>query len=202
MTDRFVLVSEYWNSPESFSSILDLGKAKKLSLYLNISTSVTALNFGCIIDLIKQTDRIQSLAIHRRSFLERDPLSVEEMYSIIIRYVNCSKSRHLEVPVCNLNHTQMFLDCSRGLFSIRFCSMSASLTLEQIIAPMKTSIVGCSILIDDPVESIWTGERVALSSLQPIESLVEWTRHIIVVSCMKTLRRRSVRWLWSTWTRS
>ena len=98
------------------------------------------------------------------------------MYSIIIRHVNWSKLRHLEVPVYNLNHVQMFLDCSRGLFSIRFCSMNALLTLEQIIAPVKALMPDSSILKEYCAVPIWIGERVkssVCSSPQATVSLVE-----------------------------
>lgn len=175
MTDLSIL-SLNWYLPSSFPLLIDLAKVTKISLYLDMSTSLTPMNSDCIIDLLKQTGNIHSLAIHRSSLLTRDPLSIEEIYSIIICYVHQSKLRHLAVPVRNLNQVQMLLDRFRCFFSIRFCYVNESLTPEQISAFVKTLMLGCSILEDYPVVSIWLGEQVTssvCSSLQSIGSLVD-----------------------------
>ena len=61
--------------------MVDLGKVTKLSLYLDASIALTSLNSCCIIDLLKQTPNIQSLAVRARSIIERHSSSVEEICS-------------------------------------------------------------------------------------------------------------------------
>ena len=159
MTDLTLLFNDSY-SPESFPSVVDLGKVTKLSLFLDVATSLTLWNSGCIIDLLKQTDNIQSLVVHGGSFLERDPFSAEEIYSVIIRHVERSKLRHLKVPICNLNHFQRLFDRFRDLFSIGFFPVIGSITSEEIIAHIKAVIPGCSVLEDYPVVSIWIGQQL------------------------------------------
>ena len=173
-------------SPESFPSVLDLGQVTTLSLHLEVLTSFASSNLRCIIDLLKRTNNIQSLAVHTESFIQRDPSSVKEIYSIIIRHVDWSKLRHLEIPICNLNHVQMMLSNRfRNLYSVRFCFNTDLLTSEEITAFVKTSISDCSIWADFTSVFIWIGERMEKtkgskrstsyfrSFLQSLKSLVQ-----------------------------
>ena len=148
----------------------------KLSLHLAISTSLTPLNSGCLVDLLEEIANIHSLVVYGESMIERDPLSVEEICSTIIRHVDGPKLRHLEIPVCSLNQLQMLFDRFRDLFSIRFFSRIGSLSSEQIIVFVKALMPACSILKDDSVVSIWINERATSSvcpSPQAIEPFVE-----------------------------
>ena len=81
--------------------------------------------------------------------------------SIIIRYVDRSKLRHLEVPICDLNHVQMLFNRFRNLHSIQFRFNPESLSAEQLIDFMKVLMPACSTGYDCPAVAIWIGERLA-----------------------------------------
>ena len=163
MIDLFITFNES-SSPKSFPPLIDLAQVTKLSLYLDTSTALTPLNSCCVIDLLKQTPNVQSLAVRARSVIERHSSSVEEIRSAIIRHAYESKLRHLEIPVSNLNQVQMLLDQFRHLFSIGLCSTNESLTSEKIIVFVKTLLPYCSILKEDFRVSIWIGERLERSN--------------------------------------
>lgn len=175
MTDLTILFNDSYSS-ESFPSAVDLVKVTKLSLYSDIATSLTLWNSSCITNLLKQTDNIQSLAVHGGSFLERDPLSAEEICSTLIRHADRSKLRHLKAPIFNLNHLRRLFNRFRDLFSIGFFPVIGSITSEEIIAHVKALIPGGSALKDYPIVSIWIGEQLERtndSSLRSIDLRVE-----------------------------
>ena len=158
VTDLSILFEASY-PPKSFPSVLDLTKVMKLSLQLGLSTSPTPSELGCIISLLKRTPNIQSLSIDGVSFIQRDPSSIEKVYSIINRHVDWSKLRHVEVPICNLHHVQMLSNRFRNLCSIRFHFNVESLSAEQLINVVKVLMPACSIGYDYSVVYIWTGER-------------------------------------------
>jgi hypothetical protein len=131
----------------------------KLSLQLEVRNSLTPSELVSIIQLLEQTSNIQSLSVSGQSFIATDPSSIEKVHSIIIRHVNWSKLRHLEVPIWNLNHIQTLSNRFRNLKSIRFLFDSGSSTSEEVIAFVKPSMPDCSIECDYPVASIWIGKR-------------------------------------------
>lgn len=175
VTDLFIsFINSY--SPESSPWVVDLAKVTKLSLYLAISSSLTPLSSGCLVGLLEQTGNIHSLVVYGESMIERDTLCVEEICSTIIRHVDRSKLRHLEIPVSSLNQVQMLFDRFRDLFSIRFFPRIGSISSEQIIVFVKALMPACSIVKEDSVVSIWIEERATSSvcpSSQAIEPFVE-----------------------------
>ena len=132
----------------------------KLLLQSAVWTSPTPSELGCIIGLLKRTSNIQSLVVHRGPFTQRGASSVEDVYSIIIRHIDRSKLRHLEVPIFNLNHVQMLSNRFRNLCSIRFCFDAESLFLDQLMDFVKRLMPDCSIGYEFSIVSIWTGQRL------------------------------------------
>jgi hypothetical protein len=130
-----------------------------LSLSLDTSTSLTPLNSGCMIDLLKQTRNIQSLTNRRSSLNGRNLLSIEEIHSALIRHTDRSQLRHLAIFICDLNHVQTLLDRFRDLFSIRFLFDTELLTSEHISVFVKTLMPDCSICKHYSIVSVWIGER-------------------------------------------
>ena len=143
----------------TFPSVLDLKKLTKLTLELTMSTSFTPLELNCIIDLLEQASSIHSFSVYGEPFNTRLSSNIEQINSIIIRHVNGSKLRQLQVPVCNVNQIQMLLNRFRNLCSIQLVSYTESLTCDKLIAFVKASMPGCSTLSDSGVASIWLGER-------------------------------------------
>jgi hypothetical protein len=141
------------NSTESFPSVLDLGKVTKLELYLS-------MYFGSMIDLLRRTDNIRSLAIRGILFSEINSSSVEEICSTVFDHVDRSKLRHLEVPVRDLNYLRTLVDRFRGLCSIRFYFDTESLSPEEFADSVKTLMPDCLILVEYSIASIWIGERL------------------------------------------
>ena len=148
----------------TFPSVLDLKKLTKLTLELGMSTAFTPLELNCIIDLLEQASSIHSLSVYGESFHASQSSNIEQINSIIIRHVNGSKLRQLQVPVCDLNQVQMLLNRFRNLCSIQLVSYTESLTCDKLIAFVKASMPGCSTLSDSGVASIWLGERKEATS--------------------------------------
>ena len=152
-----------------------------------MSTVFTPLELNCIIDLLEQASSIHSFSVYGESFNARQSSNIEQMNSIIIRHVNGSKLRQLQVPVCNVTQVQMLLNRFRSLCSIQFVSFTQSLTCDKLIAYVKASMPGCSTLSDSGVASIWLGERKEATSYsttlasgfrsvrQSVKSLFQWT---------------------------
>ena len=93
-------------------------------------------------------------------FSERYSSSVDEICSTVIRHVDGSKLRHLEVLVRNLNHVEMFLDHFRGLFSICFLPIDRSITSGQTTTFVKKLMPDCSLFETSLAVSIWIGKRL------------------------------------------
>jgi hypothetical protein len=145
---------------KSLPCVLDLTKVTTLSLDLAVCTVLTPSELSCIIHLFEQTCSLHSLAVIGESFIKRQPSNVEQINSIISRYVNGSKFRQLKVPVCKFHHVQTLLNRFRHLISVQFRFNTDLLTCDELIAFVKASIPDCSILNLACTVSIWIDERI------------------------------------------
>lgn len=132
----------------------------KLSISLTTSTLLIQSSLRCIVNLLQQTSNIHSLAIRQGSNIREDSSSFDAIFSLIIRHVDSSKLRHLEIPIYNLNHIEMLLDRFRDLSSIRLFPQTGFLTSENVTTFVKSLTRGCSALNDNGSVSIWIGERL------------------------------------------
>jgi hypothetical protein len=90
----------------------------------------------------------------------------EDIYLQIIRLVDQSKLRHLQIHVTNIRHVEMLLETFTNLFSIRFRlrSEGAFIYPGEVITSVKTLMPSCSILRGSASVSIWMDQRVEMTN--------------------------------------
>ena len=140
--------------------MIDLSGVTKLSLNWNHSTTSNPIRSDCLIDLFKRTPDVQSLAV--------DPI-VDDMilsdaeknfHSMIIRYVDPSKLRYLQIPITDIDQIQRLLNQFRNLHGIRLLQRFGLISIEEMIAYLRALMPGCSIWRDGSSVSFWMDQRM------------------------------------------
>ena len=142
------------------SSVIDLSKVKKLIRYLGYPRHIISIRYDQLIDLLQQTPNLHSLTLDPSGsiLLVRQP--IEDVYSVIIHYVDRSKLRHLDIFVINIHQVQTLLERFINLCAVRFRFQSELISSEEISDYLMTLMPDCSIWQDSYSVSIWMDQRV------------------------------------------
>ena len=118
------------------------------------------MRYDCLINLLEQASNIHSLTVDPTIDIMTRTIDGENIQSMIIRYVNRSKLRHLAIRVVHIDQVQMLLDQLRNVSSLRFLFGIESIRSEEIIEHATTLMPACSISHDCSSVSIWMDQRV------------------------------------------
>ena len=146
--------------PGSFPSIVDLSKVTKLAMYFDGPCQWLRTSSSYCIDLLKRTPNISSLKIHGEVLRGIDLFCSEDACSAIIRHVDPSKLRHLDIHTRNVESAEMLLERFADLISVRFSFPTVSNFAQRILRCTWQFWQDYSIIKENRRSvSIWLGER-------------------------------------------
>ena len=144
--------------------MVDLSKVTTLSLHWHYIRPCNPISSDCLIDLFQQASNIHSLRFDPSADMKTRTADGRDIYSIIIRYVNRSKLRHLEMRIVDIGQVKTLLETFRNLFSVRFLFKDGSITFDETLRYVKTLMPSCLTVYNQLSLSIWMDKRVKTSA--------------------------------------
>lgn len=159
------------------SSVIDLFKVTKLSLDSGYHCRLDRIRYDRLIDLFKQTPNIHSFTLDPSQLIVSQRLSVDDIYSAFIPYLDRSKLRHGDILVVDLRQVQMLLETFKNLISIRFRLGTDWISFEELSAYVKTLMSRCS-----------TSHDFSSVSIGMDKTLLNWVDSIRIECVMFSMR--------------
>ena len=126
-----------WYSLGSVPPGLDLSNVLKLSLSLSWLCPDDTVILDGLKSLLRQTPNIQSLGFAGRLIRDIDQRLAENIRRVVVAYVNPSKLRHLQIPICCIDDITMLLKHFTDLLSIKFDKRGIRVEYNVLVKYLK-----------------------------------------------------------------